>query len=80
MKNKKTWQTTDLGLTTTISLFCPIKEIDKTNPKKVQFVFESSKELNLIIDNYWKGKIKVDPAKYFNQLRVIKSRIYDRCL
>jgi len=79
MKNK-TWKTTDLGLATTISLFYPIKDIDKTNPKKVQFIFENSKELNLLIEDYWKGKIKVDPSAYFNQLRVMKSRIYDKCL
>jgi len=78
--NNKNWDTSDLGLATTISLFYPIKNIDKTDPKKVQFIFENSKKLNLLIDNYWKGKIKVDPAKYFNQLRIIKSRIYDRCL
>ncbi len=79
MKNK-TWKTTDLGLATTISLFYPIKDIDKTNPKKVQFIFENSKKLNLLIKDYWKGKIKVDPSAYFNQLRAMKSRIYDKCL
>ena len=79
MKNK-IWETADLGLATTISLFYPIKNIDKKNPKKVYFIFENSKKLNLLIENYWNAKIKVDPSVYFNQLRVIKSRIYDKCL
>ena len=77
MKNK-TWKTADLGLATTISLFYPIKDIDRTNPGKVHFLFEHNKKLNNLIEDYWQGKIKVEPATYFSQLRNVKARLYDK--
>ncbi len=75
----KKYQTTDLSIATTLSLFYPIVEIDATkNAKRVEFTFAHTKELDNLINQYWQGKLKVEPASYFNQLKILKGRIYNQ--
>ena len=74
--NKHYYQTSDLSLATTISLFSPIEDIDRSNPRKAVFIFRKTPELEKLIDQYFRNEIKVSPQVYFNQLRVIKARLY----
>jgi len=74
--NKTKYQTSDLCLVTTISQFLPILEVDGTNSKRSLFSFSESPELSEIITTYWNGSIRVEPKQFFNQLKLIKSRIY----
>jgi hypothetical protein len=76
--NENLYNTSDLPLATTLSLYFPIESIDTSDSKRVLFEFQQSQELNNLIDLYWRGEVTVDPQKYFNQLKVIKSRIYSR--
>jgi hypothetical protein len=75
--NENYYQTSDLSLATTISLFCPIEDIDRSNPRKAVFLFRKTPELEKLVDQYFRNKIKISPQTYFNQLRVIKARLYD---
>ena len=70
------YSTTDLALATTLSLFHPLSNIDKTNPHKAQFLFKRGENLDELIKKYWRGELRVDPQAYFNQLKVIKARLY----
>lgn len=72
------WATSDLALATAISLFYPIEVIDRTtNPRKAQFLFKREGEnLDQLIEAYWKNELKVSPLVYFNQLKIIKARLY----
>ena len=70
--------TSDLALATTLSLTFPIKYIDKTNERRVVFVFDNSPELNMFVEAYWKDEIDIKPRRFFNYLRDIKARIYDK--
>ena len=70
------YQTCDLALAATISLFYPIEKIEKYNPRKSQFLFKRNEELNKLIQNYWRGSLRVEPQSYFNQLKLIKTRLY----
>jgi len=74
---KDYYASSDLGISTTISLFYPIAVIDRTNPHKANFIFKRDEGLDKLIEAYWKNELKVDPLAYFNQLRVIKSRLYE---
>jgi len=74
--NKNYYQTSDLSLATTISLFCPIEDIDRSNPRKALFIFRKTPELEKLIDQYFRNEIKISPQTYFNQLRVVKARLY----
>jgi len=69
-------KTSDLAQATTLSLYFPIKSIDKTNPKRALFTFKRSKELDDCLNLFWCGELKVEPNQFFNQLKTIKTRIY----
>ncbi|MBT3249838.1 MAG: hypothetical protein HN846_00050 [Candidatus Pacebacteria bacterium] len=66
----------DLSLVTTLSIFFPIKSIDRSNPRKANFLFDQTPELSKFIEKYWNKQIKVEPQQFFNQLKSIKTRIY----
>ena len=74
--NKNYYQTSDLSLATTLSLWFPIEDIDRSNPRKAFFIFRKTPELEKLIDQYFRNEIKISPQVYFNQLRVIKARLY----
>lgn len=77
IKPSNCYHTSDLALATTISLFYPIERIDKTNPKKAQFFFKRNERLDQLIEAYWRRELKIEPQAYFNQLRIIKARLYE---
>lgn len=74
--NEHYYQTSDLSLATTLSLWCPIEDIDRSNPRKAVFVFRKTPELEKLVDQYFRNEIKISPQVYFNQLRVVKARLY----
>ena len=70
------YKSADLGLVTTLSLFFPIKKIDRSSPRKVLFFFDLTNKLNNFINEYWQNKIVVEPQAFINQIKNIKTRIY----
>ena len=68
----------DLALVTAISIFFPIIDIDKQNPRKVLFKFSRNKKLETFIDRYWKKELLVEPRSYFDNLKALKARIYEQ--
>ncbi|OIP58157.1 MAG: hypothetical protein COX79_01810 [Candidatus Levybacteria bacterium CG_4_10_14_0_2_um_filter_36_16] len=74
--NKNHFQTSDLALASFLSLTYPIEKIDKSNPKRAEFVFKNPEELHNLIDTYWQGKARVEPQVFFNQLKIVKARLY----
>ncbi len=71
------FSSSDLALVTTLSLFYPIDSLDRSSPPKVQFYFKRDSDLDKIIESYWKGEIKINPQTFFNQLKIIKTRLYE---
>ncbi len=74
--NENYYQTSDLSLATTLSLWCPIEDIDRSNPRKAVFIFRKTPKLEKLIDQYFRNELKISPQVYFNQLRVVKARLY----
>lgn len=70
------YKTSDLALATAISLFYPIEKIDKADSGKAYFLFKRDKNLEQLIRDYWKQELKIEPQNYFNQLKIIKARLY----
>ncbi len=75
-KSMELFSTHDMALASAISLFFFLDSIDKSNPSKVLFRFKKTPKLNKLIDDYWQGKLRVDPQSYFNQIKILKTRIY----
>jgi hypothetical protein len=77
IKSPNIYTTSDLALAAALNLFSKIIEIDRGDPKKVLFIFERNKNFDTILDRYWKASLKVDPQKYFQNLKMLKNRIYN---
>jgi len=70
------YSSSDLAMVAAISLFYPLDSIDRTNPVKAQFLFKRDGNLDQLVEAFWRQELKVEPQAYFNQLKVIKSRLY----
>lgn len=75
LNDKDFYRTTDLALAAVLSLSFPIEAIDRQS-RKAQFIFKRENGLDQLIENYWRGGLKVEPQAYFQELRVIKARLY----
>ena len=71
------WQTSSLPLVATISLYYPIVTIDKRDPRRAIFSFERDERLIQLVQDFWNNQLKVNPRKYFDQIKFIKSRLYE---
>lgn len=68
----------DLGLATTLETlgFHILKlEKDFSRDNLYFFLFEKTRELEKIIQKYWSGDLEVEPKKFWQECRDIKSRI-----
>lgn len=70
------FKTTDLPIVTTLSLYYPIKAVDQVGPNKLLFSFDKTPELEKTIEDYWSGRLLIEPQSLLNQLKVMKSRIH----
>ncbi len=77
MNNNNVYFTRDLGLATALSLFSPIQKINKSNPKKAEFLFVKNDEVIRLVDSFWQNNLKVDALTFFNQLKIVKTRLYE---
>ena len=68
--------TSDLALVATISLYYPIDSIDKSNPERVIFKFIKDDKFDSLLDQYWDGKLRIDPLRYSLNLKALKNRIF----
>ncbi len=73
----KKFSTFDLGLATALfTLGHKLLETDKTNPKKVKFIFEDEKDIEKAMDKYWNDEVKLPALTLFNNQKTLKNRIY----
>ena len=71
------FSTYDLGLATVlITLGYELLELDRTNPKKVRFVFKEEKDIERVMIDYFNDKIKLPALTLFNNQKNLKNRIY----
>ncbi len=73
----KEYFTRDLGLATSLSLYFPILKINKSNPKKAEFIFIKNDEVIRLVDCFWQNNLKIDALTFFNQLKIVKTRLYE---
>lgn len=76
--NENYYKTSDLALATVLSLYYQIESLETTDNRKIFFVFKKTQELENLIGMYWSGELRVEPQQFFNQLKVIKTRIYSQ--
>lgn len=71
------FHTPDIQLSSTLStLGYKIKDIDRTDKKRQQFIFENTEELKETVKKYWNKELTTEPQKLFGELKYLKSRIF----
>lgn len=71
------FKTSDLALATAIcALGVAIETMEQTDGERQYFIFIKSDKLTDIVNRFWRGELLVEPQSYFNQLKVLKTRIY----
>jgi hypothetical protein len=77
MNNDDNYETNDLALAAAlIEQGHTLASLNSANPRRVLFIFSKSKELENCVADYWQEKLSVNPKRYFDTIRHIKSRIY----
>lgn len=71
------FNTSDLGLASAlVSVGVRLMDLDKSNLRRVEFVFEDTEEIKQLVDDYWANNLRVSPLTYFNSMKMLKNRIY----
>jgi len=77
LKADEQFSTFDLGLASALlSLGYELETMDKTNPRKIKFIFKYRTGLGKTISNYWNDCLKVNARTLFNDQKMLKNRIY----
>lgn len=71
------FSTYDLGLSSAlVTAGFPLDHLDKSDLRKVQFVFLRAEGMDEVIEAYWNHHLPVDASTYFNTVKMLKNRIY----
>jgi hypothetical protein len=71
------YSTFDLGCASALEIKgFELASLDKSNPKKVRFIFKRKKEIDSVADKYWTDKLEVKARSFFDNIKAIKNRIY----
>ena len=73
----KYFETSDLGLSAAlITASYPVDHLDKHDSSKVKFIFSRDDGMDDVIQLYWANELKLSLLAYFNNLKMLKNRIY----
>jgi len=69
------FSTSDIGVTTVLSLYYPVYLIDKSDPTRAVFFFKRESGLDELIQSYWNRELKIEPQLLLSQRRQIQRRL-----
>ncbi len=74
---KNYFYTFDLGCSAAlISVGFELVSLDKENPRKVRFIFERENSISEMVDQYFAGNLEVSARTLFDNIKMLKNRIY----
>lgn len=69
--------TFDLGCSSAlVSAGFELVSLDKSNRKKVEFIFKRGTGIENVVDNYWADRLEVKARTFFDNVKMLKNRIY----
>jgi hypothetical protein len=77
IQQNSTYQTSDLACAAALSLFLPLHDVDKQDPRRAYFIFERTAELEGIVAKFQRRELQVEPRAYFDQIKALKTRLYE---
>jgi hypothetical protein len=75
--NKHMYHTSDLACAAAISLYVPLENVDRSDPRRAQFIFARTSRLEDIVSEFQKRQLSVEPRAYFDQIKALKTRLYE---
>lgn len=79
MNKNEYFESSDLSLVSALaSLGYSIEAIDRTNESRAVFFIPRDEFLDEYIQGFWAHSLKVDPRTYFNCLKELKTRLYEK--
>lgn len=73
----KFFNTFDLGAAASlVTADFELVTLDKSNPRKVQFIFRWTDGIEKIADEYWADKLEIKARSFFDNIKMLKNRIY----
>lgn len=74
---EKQYETSDLGLAAALlSSGIVLDGMDFSNPRRVLFLFREAPSIQTTIQSYWSNQLTVDALTYFENTKLLKSRVY----
>jgi hypothetical protein len=72
------FQTSDLGCSAAlVTKRFTLISINKENPKRIVFIFDKERNIEKVVNEYCMDKLSVSARTFFNNLKMLKSRIYN---
>ncbi len=71
------YRVSDFPLIAAITVWLPIFAVDRTDPRRTYFLFERSNELDVIVANYNRRELRVEPQTYYHAIKNVKARLYE---
>ncbi len=72
------YRTSDLGEAATLNAAgFRVSKVDKSNPKRVVFLFVNSTELKQCVEGYWSGDYKLSANLIIDSIKLLKALIYE---
>jgi len=50
--------------------------LDKSNPKKAQFIFRREIGIEKVVDDFWADRLEVKARAFFDNIKMLKNRLY----
>lgn len=61
-----------------LSESCKLITLDRTNPRRIAFIFEESEQRKLLTEKFLSYKANVEPHRLFSAQRDLKQLLYER--
>jgi hypothetical protein len=69
--------TYDIGLAAAlVTLGYNLWDVDRTNLKKSQFIFNRDEHIDKMINDYWDGKLTLPARSLLDNQKMLKNRLY----
>ena len=75
---KDDFVTSDMYLAATLTIWFPLLDIDRTEDRRLRFVFARSEGLDNIVKDYWDERIQVVPQTYAAKVKEIRQRMFNQ--
>lgn len=66
----------DFPLCAALAMNHPIVAENRMDPHRVEFIFKRNQDVEETIKRYWRNELLVDPQRYWETQRRLKSRLW----